>query len=289
MKDSLDDYALFLAVADAGGLSGAARTTGQSAATLSRRMTALERRLDRRLFERGQRGYTLTAAGRALLAEAEPLRGALQRLNRFAEASTRPRVRITAGFWTSQFIARHLPDIWSPEALWIPELVTSNAAVDIARREADIGIRNRRPDQNWLAGRKTLTVVYAEYATARDVAGYLSAPEDQARTPSDRWLRKAHGDVIVTTASDPRLRLDLALAGLGRIVLPCFAGDAVEGLSRVSPEIRELSHEEWLVAHHDARQDPPIRAALDAITDLLCNTDLRPSTVPALERRQQSP
>ena len=32
-------------------------------------MTALERALNRRLFERGARGYTLTAAGRDLLAE----------------------------------------------------------------------------------------------------------------------------------------------------------------------------------------------------------------------------
>ncbi|WP_066701517.1 helix-turn-helix domain-containing protein [Celeribacter ethanolicus] len=85
MKDrpKLDDYALFLAVADAGGLSGAEKATGTSLPTLSRRMAELERSLGKRLFERGNRGYTLTAESRALLQEAEPLRDAVRRLARF--------------------------------------------------------------------------------------------------------------------------------------------------------------------------------------------------------------
>ncbi len=46
---SLDEVALFLAVADAGGLTGASRTTGASLPTLSRRMAELERALGARL------------------------------------------------------------------------------------------------------------------------------------------------------------------------------------------------------------------------------------------------
>ncbi|MEZ5769400.1 MAG: LysR family transcriptional regulator [Paracoccaceae bacterium] len=40
--------------------------------------------------------------------------------------------------------------------------------------------------------------------------------------------------------------------------------------------IEELSHDEWLVAHHEARHDPPVRAALDAVAQLLTDTSLRP-------------
>jgi DNA-binding transcriptional LysR family regulator len=53
---SLDDLSLFTAVAEAGGLSGALGTTGQSAPTLSRKMAALEKRMNRRLFLRGPKG-----------------------------------------------------------------------------------------------------------------------------------------------------------------------------------------------------------------------------------------
>ena len=153
---SLDDLELFVAVADAGGLGGAARATGTSAPTLSRRMAELERRAEARLFERGPRGYALTSEGRALLEEAEGLRALAARLARWGSgARSAPRVRITAGSWTARRLARGIGAVWAPGAGWMPEFLASNATVDIARREADIGIRNRRPDQPWLAGRRT--------------------------------------------------------------------------------------------------------------------------------------
>jgi DNA-binding transcriptional LysR family regulator len=265
----LDDYMLFLAVADGGGLVGAQQATGTPSPTLSRRMNALERTLGKRLFERGASGYTLTSDGRALAVEVEQLRAASQRLTAFNTTKLRPLVRITAGHWTAYDIARRFGDVWSQDAPWMPELVSSDAMVDIARREADIGIRNKRPDQTWLAGRRTARIAYAEFARSPEVTGYITLPEALATTPSKRWLRHNKPDQIVSTASDPRAEADLAIGGVGRVVLPIFAGRALPELVQVSPEIDVLTHEEWLVCHHDARHDPPIRAALDAIGTLL--------------------
>ena len=144
MKDapSLDDLRLFLAVADAGSLGAAAKTTGVSAPTLSRRMSALERALSARLFERGPQGYRLTLRGRALLEETADLRRVTAGLEAFASAAPIPRVRITAGLWTARHIARHADALTGAGRDWWPELLASNATVDIARREADIGLRN---------------------------------------------------------------------------------------------------------------------------------------------------
>jgi len=267
---SLDDVELFVAVADAGGLGGAARATGVSAPTLSRRMAELERRAEARLFERGPRGYALTSEGRALLEEAEGLRAVAARLGRWSGGARRPaRVRITAGTLTSRMLARGIGAVWAPGDGWMPEFLASNATVDIARREADIGVRNRRPDQPWLAGRRTGEVAYAIYAAGGAAGGFVALAEGVATTPSQRWLAANHAAEIVTTASDARLMLDLALAGVGRIVLPTFAGDGEPGLARVSEPIAGLGHEEWLVCHHDARHDPPVRRALDAVHRLL--------------------
>ena len=52
-------------------------------------------------------------------------------------------------------------------------------------------------------------------------------------------------------------------------MLPTFAGEGEPGLVRISEPIAELTHEEWLVSHHDARHDPPVRQALDAVHRLL--------------------
>jgi len=278
MKSSpgLDDFALFLAVADAGGLAGAAETTGVSAPTLSRRLTALERSLGETLFQRGARGYALTARGRALLTEVEPLRTLAQRLRAFGAGETRARVRITAGHWTSHFLACNLVRVWSPDAPWVPELLASNANLDIARRVADIGIRNRRPEQSWLAGRRTAWIDYAQYAAGPQIKGYLTVSEETPTAPADRWLAAHHGDEIVTRASNSRVLLDLARAGLGRVVLPSFIGEDAGGVVRVSQKLDALGHEEWLVAHHEARHDPPVRIALDALATLLTDTALRP-------------
>jgi DNA-binding transcriptional LysR family regulator len=267
---SLDDLALFLAVVDAGGLQGAAVTTGVSAPTLSRRMAALERATGQRLFERGRHGYALTASGRALLAETGPLRPLSQRLAAFGqESGVVPRVRITAGSWTARLLARHITRVWSPGDPWVPEFLAANASLDIARREADIGIRARRPEQGWLAGRKVQDVRYAVYGLPDACDGYIALAEGLASTPAERWLRATHADRIVTTVNTERLALDLARAGMGRIVLPTFAGDDGTGLSRLSAPIPEAEHEAWLVSHHEARHDPPVRRAITALERLI--------------------
>ncbi|MFZ5963844.1 LysR family transcriptional regulator [Thalassococcus sp. BH17M4-6] len=273
MKDqpSLDDLRLFLAIADAGSLGGAARTTGVSAPTLGRRMTALEHALSARLFERGAQGYGLTMRGRALLEEMADLRRLSADLSAFADTAPHPRVRITAGMWTARHIARNAARLTGAGTDWWPELLASNANVDIARREADIGVRNRRPEQPWLAGRRTRWIDYAAFAGDASVQGYITLPAQSSSTPSERWLRATHPDRIVTVASDMRLACDMARAGLGRVILPVFA--APSDLQQIGPAIDALGHDEWLVCHHDGRHDPPVRAALDALAGLLAAPD----------------
>lgn len=261
-----------------GGLAGAARATGASVPTLGRRMAALEVQIEQRLFLRGARGYTLTSAGRALIEEAAALRGVAARLNVFGRTKGAARVRITAGLWTSRFLARNIGRFWRPEAGWIPEFLPSDAVLDISRRAADIGIRNRRPTQSWLAGRRTAEVAYAPFAVSSAITGWVALPEDNATTPSQRWLWRNERDRIVTTASDPRLICDLARAGVGKAVLPVFAGLDEPDLVCVGPDIAELTHEEWLVSHHATRHDPPVRAALDSVAAVLTDTALRPQT-----------
>ena len=168
-------------------------------------------------------------------------------------------VRITTGFWTARAIAYGL----SPKAqrTWQPRFVAATAALDIARREADIGIRNAPPDHPWLARRALNSVSYAEYGVA-GATGYVATPPTVA---SQRWLHETYSDQIKVVANDPRLCLDLAIAGHGKIVLPTFAGDTLSALECMSDVIPTLTHDAWLVAHQDARHDPPIRAAIEEI------------------------
>ncbi len=63
----LEDMALLVAVAEAGGLSAAGRRLSLSPATMTARLKAMEERYQTRLFHRSTRAITLTRAGKIFI------------------------------------------------------------------------------------------------------------------------------------------------------------------------------------------------------------------------------
>lgn len=143
--------------------------------------------------------------------------------------------------------------------------MSSEAVLSINRREASIAIRNSRPTEPGLAGRKRARNEFAIYSASGAPAGWILHSVD---TPSSRWVRARAMREVSHEVSHPRLALDLALQGAGRIVLPTFIGDQDPGLERRSDTIPELSHEAWLVAHDDDRHFPDVRRVIDRIARL---------------------
>jgi DNA-binding transcriptional LysR family regulator len=270
-----DDLRLFLDVARLGGLSAARATTRLSAATLGRRVAALERQVGTPLFIRSQSGYRLTEAGEDLLARAEDVETAMRAVTRWREGTAGERVvRVSAGPWTSSFLARHIGEIWRADDGIRLELVTASAKIDIGRRNADIGIRNARPTEQWLAGRLTGRVAYALYSGRRLVNGieaglFVGVAGEDGITHSARWLNAHHGDRMGVRGNDARTVVDLVAGGAGLTVLPCFVGDSDERLVRVAAPIGELTTEQWLVTHQDERHTPPVRLVADRIAALM--------------------
>ena len=264
------DLAYFSAVARTGSLNRAAEETGVSAATLSRRMKAFEASLGRRLFLHGAEGYALTSEGRDLLKRTAQMEDAARQIGQWRDAAQGPTcVRISAGTWTALDLAQRLSEFWTPDAIWLPEFMYCDLNLDIARREVDIGIRNARPDQPWVARQQIGHVEYAIYAADQHVEGWIGPSWDTPLTPSIRWIQDTHGAGIVTKANSPHLACALAQAGMGRVVLPMFMGERMPGLVRLGDPIDDLRSEQWLVSHHEGRNEPPVRAALDAIAGYL--------------------
>ncbi|RMA42459.1 LysR family transcriptional regulator [Rhodophyticola porphyridii] len=261
-----DDYAYFAAVARSGGIARAAESCGVSTATLSRRMRAFEARLGRRLFLHGTSGYTLTAEGRALWEKTRKMEAAAADVSRWSKKTKGSvPVRISAGTWTALHISERLSDIWTPDDIWLPEFIHCELPMDIARREIDIGIRNRRPEQPWLAGQRVGTTEFAIYGASESVTGWIGPSFDAAATRSAQWVESNYGAQIVTRSNLPIFSYQMARAGVGRVVLPLPVGDGAPGLMRLSEPIEELRMERWLVSHHEGRFEPPVRAALTAL------------------------
>lgn len=275
MNFSWDDLRLFLDVARLGGLSAATATTGLSAATLGRRITALEKQVGEPLFHRSQTGYRLSQAGEDLLERAEDVEAAMLSIKRWKEGTVGERVvRVSAGPWTSAFVASHIGDIWTVTDRFNLEFVTANQKVDIGRRNADLGIRSQRPTEQWLAGRLIGRVAYAMYSGLNLVNGiaagyFVGVAGEGAQIQSARWLQAHHGDRIGLRGNDAMSVRELVAAGAGLGIFPCFVGDSDTRLVRVATPIRELETEQWLVSHHEERHEPAVRTVSDRIVDLM--------------------
>src|SRR3954452_19170513 len=93
-----EDIRYFVALARHGSLSATSRALRVNHATVSRRVTSLEAKLGRSLFDRRADGYALTAGGKAVLDEAQAMEEAalsvLRRLDTGTELSGL--VRLTA-------------------------------------------------------------------------------------------------------------------------------------------------------------------------------------------------
>ncbi len=272
---SWDDFRLFLDVARLGGLSAATATTGLSAATLGRRVTALEKQIGEPLFVRQQTGYELTQAGEELLRHGEDVEQAMLAVTRWREGHIGDKiVRISAGTWTSAFIARHIGELWHVADGIRIELVTANEKVDIGRRAADIGLRSARPTEPFLAGRQIGKVAHALYAGRNLINGveaamFVGVTGEAAKLQTARWLMAHHGDRIGVRGNDPHAVMELVAAGAGLSVFPCFAGDSEPRIVRVAKPISELLQEQWLVTHHEDRHRPEVRRMASRITRLM--------------------
>lgn len=283
MNETLDwhDLQLFLAVANASGLAGAVPVTGLSAPTLGRRMTALEQTVGCELFLRRQSGYELTADGEQLLHHVRSMQEASTGVVRWQEQRDRHTViKITAGAWTSRFIAQNLDSLPGDTCV---RLVPDNNFLDLRRREAHLAIRNRRPTQQGLAVQKLGRLAFAVYgAPAFALAGnkmpdtdhlleacpWITYDPASSAIPSTLWLRERLNKQPVLSCSSPTLVLDAAIAGAGLCVVPCFVGDREPSLKRLSGPIEELTHIQLLVSHDEDRHLRPVRQAANALHKL---------------------
>lgn len=269
-----DDVRIFLRVAQRGGLTMAAATTGLSPATIGRRITALEQCIGRTLFERSQTGYRLTADGRDLMDKALAMDASMKPIEDWSRTSgSKPGIRVSAGTWNNAFLAEHFSALWQPGDPFHICFKTEEAFVDIAYRAAEIGLRNQAPEAGNLAARRLDTVAFAPYRAAgldADAApDWVAIGRDEALTRSANWLLDQSDARIVAWANTPQTLRALIATGAGKGVLPCFVGDRDARLVRAGPTIAALDHTQYLVTHGDDRHRPEVRTVIRRLVALL--------------------
>ncbi|MDQ1197645.1 LysR family transcriptional regulator [Agrobacterium sp. SORGH_AS 787] len=275
-----DAFQLFLDVARGGGLTGAARTTRLSPATIGRKMLELEQKLGKALFVRSQTGYALTADGRTLFDNLLAMEEAAGTIDGWRKSSvTTSLVRIALGTWNAQLMMSNFSAICSERDSFRIDLFIAEQRATLAHRENDIGIRAFEPEERNLAAVKTGDVAYAAYRlrnAPQSVADrWIAIDKENAISAYLRWPHELAPDKIAVTVNRPSALRELILSGAGTAVLPCFIGDVDARLVREGMEIGELRHQQWLVMNNEDRHRRDIRTVADRMIKLIKqNADL---------------
>ncbi len=295
---TLSDWSLiqsFLAVAETGSLSAAARELGRSQPTLGRQIQSLEQVLDVSLFERHARGLRLSPIGERLIPMARQMHAAMNDLNLTAAGQAQQlegSVRITA----SVFMAHHiLPPIIAQIRQAEPaiqlDIVATDAAENLLFREADIAIRMFRSQQADIVTRfiGDVPLCFCAARSYLDRAGRPKSPEDLFS--HDLVGFDANPQIIAAmrekgwpaSRKDFATRCDLQSVYWELIRAGCGIGFSQVQVAEADPLVELLSFDidipvlpVWLAAPQAMRQTPRIRRVWDLLAE-----GLKPSLKPA--------
>jgi molybdate transport repressor ModE-like protein len=274
-----DDLRVALEVARTGSIAGAARALGVAHTTVYRRINAFEERAGVRFFERTAAGYAPTDAGRALADMAQELEAKVLGLERALsgqDARLSGEVTVTTMEPLGLKLAALLQGLRRAHPGIAVRLHVSNAAVDLARREADIALRASADPGDALVGRRLCSLAFAVYAT-RDRAERTRALRDAdwiafdatlAQSPQGRWetANVPPGRVAFRTNSRA-VFLEWVAAGAGVGVLPCGLAAQAPDLIALSDALPELTVPLWVLTHPDLAQTPRVRAVVDFLAE----------------------
>jgi DNA-binding transcriptional LysR family regulator len=282
-KMNWDDIKVFLAIARAGSLGGAARALGQTQPTMGRRLRAFEERLGVALFQRSGEGFLLSDDGALVMAHAERMEEealTFERTLAGQETQLEGLLRVSSSDWFGlHVLAPVFARFQEKHPRVFIELITESRLLNLARREADLVFRIRPFEEADVVQRRLTTVQYALYGASHlekprpgDGEGTPLITMDTAfgTLPDVRWLQRVLPKAHAAMRSNNRdVQTAMCVAGRGWAVLPIFLGDRAPGLVRVDLGESPPSRDVWVGFHQDLRRLVRLRRLLEFTVEAL--------------------
>lgn len=274
----------FLAVAETGSLSAAARTLGSSQPTVGRQVREVETALGVELFQRHAKGLSLTETGAAMLPAAKRMRDSVGEIALIAAGQDmRPTgtVRITASVIVAHFV---LPQILARLRRDEPgieiELVATDSSDNLLFREADIALRMYRPDQLDMVTLHVTDLPLGIYA-AKSYLDRVGRPDTVEDAFKLDWVGYDRSDLMLrgmrrlgwavdrtffaTRTDDQAGNWQLIRAGCGIGIAQIATAQDASEVERLFPDMALPSLPVWLTAHEAMRRTPRIARVWDAL------------------------
>ncbi len=277
-----DDIRQFLEVLHSGSVTQAAERQGISHTTVSRRISALEKRLGKNLFERSNTGWVITPAGEHIAAYAESIAENVNNIERQILADShelRGLLRVTVPDHTERLILPvvHKFMLQYPEVNL--ELVGTTDELNLAVREADVALRGTDQPPPNVVGKRIAQIGFAVYGTAA-LKKQAEANPNADDIPCITWMGDSHTcppwieknfpktQRICRTTSIP-LMLAMAREGIGIARIGCLLGDPEPQLHRIQVHHVEPGPGLWVLSHVDLRTTARVRIFRDFLVEEL--------------------
>lgn len=274
----------FLATAEEGSLSGAARRLGLTQPTLGRQVAALEDDLGLMLFERVGRSLVLTSAGGELLDHVRVMGQAADRVALVASGQSQTiegRVAITASdVYSAHLLPPILQELRTKAPRLIIDVVAADDVRDLMRREADIAIRHVRPDQPDLIARLVREAEGHFYASTRylDKRGRPKTLKDLKRHDFvgmgqiERMLEYLAPMGFEITLENFKVGSNSGLVawemckqGFGIAPMASDVAEREPGMERILPHEPPIVFPIWLTTHRELHTSRRIRLVYDTL------------------------
>jgi DNA-binding transcriptional LysR family regulator len=282
-----DDVRIFLAVARAGQMLGAARRLGLNHATVSRRMDALEQALATKLFRRQTTGSELTPAGERFFTTAERVEADMIAARadidgEGEEIAGTVRIGAPDGFGVA-FLAPRLGRLTERHSGLSIQLVPVPRAFSLSRREADIAITVERPTEGRLVAGKLVDYALGLYASRAYAAahGLPCTPDDLSNhrrvgyvadlviSPTLDYAAEFSPDWNAGVSVSSALgQVEAVRSGAGIGILHTFIARAMPDLVAV-PAAPPISRAYWLVYHESVRPLRRIQTVATFISEIV--------------------
>jgi len=281
----------FLATAEVGSFSGAARALKTTQPTIGRQITGLEEALQVTLFQRSVRGPELTEAGRDLLHHVRLMGETASLISTIAAGQSQEVTGEVAVSATDLVSAAILPGLLGCLREAAPgvhlRIVASNDISNLLRREADIAIRHVRPTEADLIARHVGDFRANLYA-ATDYLERIGRPRTPRAVADHSFIGSPDSEQLVTTLHNKGIPVrrenfvissengvvqwELVKSGYGMTLMPELLGETTHGVEKVLPDLPSLEFPVWLVTHRELKTSRRIRVVFDLLARELLNT-----------------
>lgn len=278
-----DNIRYFIEVVHSGSVSQASKRLGVNQTTVSRRITALEKRLGKKLFERSVNGWMITPVGESLIISAEHMSEEINTIDRYVMADSqelRGKLRLTVGDICTQQLVMPAIEAFVQKYPEIDlEIVATRDDLDLTAREADVALRaTDSPPQN-LVGKRITQLAFNIYGT-KQVLEQVKLDNGNDDTPCITWLGDGTSRPPWIEKSFPKTKrvyrtnelgvmLKMIRQGLGIAQLPCALCDPDPDLYRVPARYVEPGWGLWVLSHVDLRTTARVRVFKNFIVEEL--------------------